>query len=59
MTLRITDFTGIAPVVAPHKLAPLAQVAKNAQLERGQLEAMKGNAFVASTQLNNVQSIAR
>jgi hypothetical protein len=59
MTLRITDFAGIAPVVAPHKLAPLAQVAKNAQLERGQLEAMKGNAFVASTQLNNVQSIAR
>lgn len=59
MTLRITDFAGIAPVVAPHKLNTLAQVAKNVRLESGQLEAMKGNAFVASTQLNNIKSIAR
>jgi hypothetical protein len=59
MTLKITDFTGIAPVVAPHKLQTLAQKAENVTLSSGQLEALSGNAFVEETQVTGVQSIAR
>ena len=59
MTLKITDFTGIAPVIAPHKLNPLAQTAKNVQLFRGQLEAMRGNEHIKDASIYDIKSFAR
>lgn len=60
MTLRINQFAGIAPVIAPHKLSNgLSQVAKNVRLDSGALEPMKGNAAEATLLKTNVKSIAR
>ncbi|QUX96618.1 hypothetical protein C0J08_14955 [Marinomonas sp. CT5] len=60
MTLKISNFSGIAPIVAPHKLgSDLAQKAENVRLSSGQLEAMKSCAFVSELSRTDIQSIAR
>ena len=59
MTLKIDSFAGIVPVVAPHKLSGMAQVAKNVRLQSGMLEPMAGNAVEQALVRTGVQSIAR
>ncbi|RDL44364.1 hypothetical protein DN730_08140 [Marinomonas piezotolerans] len=60
MTLKISNFAGIAPVVAPHKLSNgLSQTAKNVRLNSGALEAMQGNTVDSPLALGNTASIAR
>ena len=59
MSLKISEFSGIAPVVASHKLNGLAQVAKNVSLISGALEPLNGNLLEQPLELSNTQTVFR